>query len=54
MRVGLLWRAEWDSPDAHVLVTESCKLRDVRSPASAYSVLLLTLARASVLSPERS
>ena len=26
MKIGLLWRVEWDSPDAHVSITESCKL----------------------------
>ena len=29
MRVGLLWRVEWDALDAHVSVTASCKLREM-------------------------
>jgi len=28
-RVGLLWRAEWDTPDPNVPIPESCKLRGV-------------------------
>jgi hypothetical protein len=38
MRVGLLWRAEWDSPDAHVSVTESCKLREMFRAFTALGV----------------
>ena len=28
-RVGLLWRAEWDPPEADRSIIESCKLREV-------------------------
>ena len=38
MRVGLLWRAEWDAPDAHVSVTESCKLREMFRAFAALGV----------------
>jgi hypothetical protein len=27
MRVGLLWRAEWDPPQPGVSISDSCKLR---------------------------
>jgi hypothetical protein len=38
MRVGLLWRAEWDSPEALVSVTETCKLREMFRAFSARGV----------------
>ena len=38
MRVGLLWRVEWDAPDAHVSVTESCKLREMFRAFAALGV----------------
>ena len=38
MRVGLLWRVEWDPPDAHVAITESCKLREMFRAFAALGV----------------
>ena len=29
LKVGLLWRAEWDPPQAGAPIAESCRLRDV-------------------------
>lgn len=38
MRVGLLWRAEWDPPQAGSSITETCKLREVFTAFSALGV----------------
>jgi hypothetical protein len=37
-RIGLLWRAEWDPPEADESVIESCKLREVFAAFSALGV----------------
>jgi len=36
--VGLLWRAEWDPPEADGSITESCKLREMFRAFSALGV----------------
>jgi hypothetical protein len=38
LRVGLLWRSEWDAPDANVSIIESCRLREVFAAFSALGV----------------
>jgi hypothetical protein len=38
VRVGLLWRAEWDPPRPHVPVIETCKLRDVFAAFAALGI----------------
>ena len=37
-KVGLLWRAEWDPPEAHGSIIESCKLREMFRAFSALGV----------------
>jgi hypothetical protein len=36
--VGLLWREEWDPPEAGAPIIESCKLREVFAAFSALGV----------------
>lgn len=36
--VGLLWRAEWDPPDGHGSIVESCKLREMFRSFAALDV----------------
>ena len=38
MRVGLLWRAEWDPPDEHASIVETCRLHAVFAAFSALGV----------------
>jgi hypothetical protein len=38
LRVGLLWRAEWDAPEANASIVESCKLREVFGAFAALGV----------------
>ena len=38
LKVGLLWRAEWDPPPLNASIIESCKLREVFGAFSALSV----------------
>jgi hypothetical protein len=38
LKVGLLWRAEWDPPNANETTSESCKLREMFSAFSALDV----------------
>lgn len=38
MRVGLLWRAEWDPPQPDVSIVETCKLRGVFAAFAALDV----------------
>ena len=38
MRVGLLWRVEWDPPQPDVSITESCKLREMFRAFAALGV----------------
>ena len=38
MRVGLLWRAEWDPPDANASTPETCRLRGVFAAFAALGV----------------
>jgi len=38
VKVGLLWRAEWDPPRADAAIIESCKLRQVFGAFSAFGV----------------
>ena len=37
-KVGLLWRAEWDPPEAHGSIIESCKLREMFRSLAALGV----------------
>ena len=37
-KVGLLWRAEWDPPEAHGSIIESCKLREMFRSFAALGV----------------
>ena len=37
-KVGLLWRAEWDPPEAHGSIVESCKLREMFRSFAALGV----------------
>jgi hypothetical protein len=38
LKIGLLWRAEWDPPQANASIIESCKLREVFAAFSAFGV----------------
>jgi hypothetical protein len=38
LKVGLLWRAEWDPPQADTSIIESCKLREMFAAFSAFGV----------------
>ena len=38
MRVGLLWRAEWDPPDEHASIVETCRLHAMFAAFSALGV----------------
>jgi Domain of unknown function (DUF6815) len=38
-KVGLLWRVEWDPPDGHGSIVESCKLREMFRSFAALGVL---------------
>jgi uncharacterized protein DUF6815 len=38
LRVGLLWRTEWDAPESNGAIIESCKLREVFGAFSALGV----------------
>jgi hypothetical protein len=37
-KVGLLWRAEWDPPERHGSIIESCKLREMFRSFAALGV----------------
>jgi hypothetical protein len=37
-KIGLLWRAEWDPPDGHGSIVESCKLREMFRSFAALDV----------------